>query len=263
MLRGPLRSQHNPANGMRSLAEAPTGSKALALGPPQVACTEPFSVIIPTLREERALPETLAHLNVFQEISEVLVVDAGSDDATRAIARDAGARVLCTPRGRGQQLNAGAQAARNDNLLFLHADCRLPENAFEAIGEVFARGQSAGLFAIDFRNSHPILQAMSFLSQWPSPWTEFGEGALFLRRGVYEEVGGFPDWPLMEDVEMLRKLRRAGRLTRARGTVLASPRRFLDQGVTRQTLRNICVYTLFRLGMAPHRLVRLYTAAKP
>jgi rSAM/selenodomain-associated transferase 2 len=248
---------------MRSLPEAPAPSKVLALVPPQPASTEPFSVIIPTLLEERALPETLAHLNVFQEIAEVIVVDAGSNDATRAIARAAGARVLCTARGRGQQLNAGALAARNDNLLFLHADCRLPRNAFAAIGEVFARGQSAGLFAIDFGSAHPILAAMSFLSRWPSPWTEFGEGALFMQRGAYQEVGGFPDWPLMEDVEMLRRLRRAGRLTRARGTVQASPRRFFDQGVARQTLRNLCVYTLFRLGISPHRLVRLYTAAKP
>lgn len=231
--------------------------------PSQTAHAGSFSVIIPTLLEESTLPATLAHLEAFQEISEVIVVDASSRDATVEIARAAGARVLFAKRGRGSQLNAGALAAQSDNLLFLHADCRLPANAFAAIREVFASGEGAGLFAIDFGSSHPILKAMSFLSQWPTQWSAFGEGTLFMRREVYHEVGGFPDWPLMEDVEMLRRLRQAGHLRRARGTVQASPRRFLEHGVTRQTLRNFCVYALYRLGMAPHRLVRLYTAGKP
>jgi hypothetical protein len=156
-------------------------------------------------------------------------------------------------------MNAGARAAVNDHLLFLHADCRLPPDAFDAIHEVFSRGHTAGVFSIDFGSPHVILWTLSRLSRWPTRWTQFGEGALFIQRATFEAVGGFPDWPLMEDVEILRRLRRRTPVIPARRSVRASPRRFLENGVTRQMLRNLLCYALFQLGMAPERLLRWYT----
>lgn len=244
----------------RRLAEAPHCSNAPSAG--AAAGTTPFSVIVPTLHEERVLPETLAHLRGFRQAEEIIVVDGGSRDATVPLAEAAGARVVRARRGRGPQMNAGALAARHDHLLFLHADCRLPADAFHLIDQVFADGRGAGLFAIDFHSRHPILRLMSHLSRWPTPWTQFGEGALFMHRQTFDAVGGFPEWPLMEDVEMLRRLRRSSQLARARGTVRASPRRFVENGVVRQTLRNLACYTLFHLGMSPHRLVHWYAGGR-
>jgi rSAM/selenodomain-associated transferase 2 len=217
-----------------------------------------FSVIIPVLDEADTLPETLAHLEAFPEIEEILVVDGGSRDATADLARGRGVRLLRAPRGRGRQLNCGARAARLDHLMFLHADCRLPDEAFDAVRHTFAAGHAAGLFRIDFGSRHPILACLSWLSRCPSRWTQFGEGALFVRRAEFNAIGGFPEWPLMEDVEILRRLRRRHSLAAAPETVQASPRRFLQRGVARQMLRNLLVYSLFHLGVSPERLVRLY-----
>jgi rSAM/selenodomain-associated transferase 2 len=217
-----------------------------------------FSVIIPTLNEERALAATLTHLDAFRDIDETIVVDGGSVDATVDVARRHGARVVQAPRGRGRQLNHGARAAARQHLMFLHADCRLPAAAFDAVRETFAKGYGAGLFAIDYGSRHPILAALSWLSRWPTRWTQFGEGALFMRRSEFDAVDGFPEWPLMEDVEILRRLRRRSSLCAAPGIVRASPRRFQQNGVVRQMLRNVLVFGLFHLGMAPHRLLRLY-----
>jgi len=229
-----------------------------ATRPQRESTIDSFAVIVPTLNEETTLEATLQHLRTFPEVTEIIVADGGSEDATTTRARRAGARVLDAPRGRGPQLHAGARAARADHLLFLHADCRLPVDAFAAIRQTFAHGSRAGLFAIDYASRHPVLVTLSWLSRLPSRWTEFGEGALFLQRDVYEAVGGFPAWPLMEDVEILRRLRRRGVLGRAPGAVRASPRRFHNGGVTRQLLRNVTVYTLFHCGVAPERLLHLY-----
>ena len=245
---------------MRRLPEGPGASNAAQAQEP-TAPPSRFSIIIPALNEESALPETLSHLNVFREVADVIVVDGGSRDETVRLAREAGARVLEATRGRGPQMNTGARVATTDNLLFLHADCRLPLNAFVAAQEVFDRGNTAGLFAIDFGSAHVLLRGMSRLSRWPSRWTQFGEGALFMKRSTFEAVGGFPDWPLMEDVEMLRRLRRRAQLGSAQGTVRASPRRFLENGIWRQTMRNVFCYTMFHWGVQPQHLVRWYTGA--
>ena len=241
----------------RRLAER-TGSSNVAATTVDRLVSPPFTVIIPALDEEPVLFETIAHLNGFRQVDEVIVVDGGSRDATVQVAEAAGARVLRASRGRGPQMNAGARAAQHGHLMFLHADCRLPPDAFRCIEEVFAGGHDAGLFAIDFGSPHVVLRTMSKLSRWSTPWTQFGEAALFMSRRLFDAVGGFPDWPLMEDVEMLRRLRRRSQLARARGTVQASPRRFLENGIWRQTLRNFWCYTLFQLGMPPSKLVDRY-----
>jgi rSAM/selenodomain-associated transferase 2 len=217
-----------------------------------------FSVVIPTLREAAIIEQSVAFVRAQAGVEDVVVVDAGSDDATAARARLAGARVLQAPRGRGAQMNAGARAARSPNLIFMHADCRLPECACDAMSQVLDRGCVAGTFAIDYASRHPLLRLVSSLSRVRSRWTEFGEATLFVRRDDFERVGGFPAWPLFEDVEILTRLRRLGRVGRAHGRVQASPRRYLQRGVWRQQSLNVVLYTLFRFGFPPARLQRLY-----
>lgn len=147
---------------------------------------------------------------------------------------------------------------RGETLVFLHADCCLPAHAFDAMLDVLDQGYDAGLFAVDYGAPHPVLRMMSRLSSWRTPWTEFGEGALFVRRARFEQLRGFPEWPLFEDVHLLARLRRLDTLGRARGAVRASPRRFERRGVLRQLLRNVLLLGLFHLGVSPHHLARLY-----
>jgi hypothetical protein len=160
-------------------------------------------------------------------------------------------------------MNAGARRARAANLVFLHADCRLPPGAFDSMARVFAAGHGAGLFAIDYASPHPLLRLLSRLSHLRSPWTEFGEAGLFLRRRLFEEIGGFPEWPLFEDLEILVRLRRRTSIGRARGCVQASPRRYLERGVWRQQGLNLLLYGLFQLGVSPARLARAYDRHEP
>lgn len=223
-----------------------------------------FGVVIPTLNEADTIEQAVQHVRGDPSVTDVVVVDGGSDDLTWERARRAGARVERAARGRGAQMNAGARIVGGDVLVFLHADCRLPGNAFEAMAEVLVSGCDAGLFAIDYHASHPLLQLASRLSKLRFRWTEFGEGALFVRRRRFERVGGFPEWPLFEDVELLGHLRRAGTLGRARGRVQVSPRRFQRRGVGRQLLLNALLYCLFHVGVSPHRLHGIYDAtARP
>ncbi len=155
-------------------------------------------------------------------------------------------------------MNRGAESVRGDVLVFLHADCRLPNEAFDAMAAVLAGGPESGLFAIDYGSPHPLLRLMSWLSRRRSRWTEFGEGVLFVRRERFEAVGQFPEWPLFEDVELLARLRRCGEVGRARAVVQASPRRFLRRGVLRGMLRNAVLLALFHCGVSPHRLCSHY-----
>jgi len=217
-----------------------------------------FSVVIPAVNEAAIIGAAVTDARAHAGVAEVLVVDGGSRDATLDEARAAGARVLCSPCGRGAQMNAGARAARASTLLFLHADCRLPRDAVVAMRDVLARGYHAGTFAIDYGSPHPVLRMVSWLSRLQAPWTEFGEAGLFVRRWLFERLGGYPEWPVFEDVEMLARLRRAGPLGRARGQVRASPRRYQSAGVWRQQFRNAGLYLLYQLGVPPRRLARAY-----
>lgn len=224
-------------------------------GRPTVAA---FAVIVPTLDESACIVDTIEHLRTFGDHIETIVVDGGSRDDTVALAQACGVRVLQAARGRGPQMNAGAASTHAETLVFLHADCRLPKNALGQMQRVLNAGYEAGVFSIDYGSAHPVLRLLSVLSRLETRWTQFGEAALFVRSGVFETIGRFPDWPLFEDVEILSRLRRRGRLGHAAGTVHASARRFEARGVVRQLARNLFLYTLFSLGVAPHRLQRRY-----
>ena len=220
-------------------------------------------VVIPTWDEAAGIAATVAHVRAIGPEAQVCVADGGSRDATVAHARAAGAQVIDTPRGRGAQMNAGARATSAPVLLFLHADCRLPPDAFTAVHAVLSRGYEAGGFSIRYSSSHPLLRVVGWLSHLESRFTSFGEGALFVRRAAFEAVGGFPEWPLFEDVELRARLRRRRRLGRATGTVLASPRRYEAHGVWRQQWRNISLYFRYSTGTPPAQLVARYEAQPP
>lgn len=226
-----------------------------------------LSIIVPVLNEAARLPALLVGLAPFREAAEVIVVDGGSTDGSAEAARAAGwARVLAAPRGRARQMNAGAAAACGEVLLFLHADTSLPPTALEDIRAALADPPVVGgRFDVRLDSPRPIYRAVETLtnlrSRWTGIWT--GDQAIFVRRAVFERLGGFPDIPLMEDVELSRRLKRAGRRACLRSRVTASARKWEREGAARTILLMWALRFLYLVGVSPARLHRWYYGHPP
>ncbi len=221
------------------------------------------SVIVPTLNEESCLAEALARLRA-QRPFEVIVADGGSTDATRQLARGADL-VVDAPRGRAAQMNAGAARARGDVLVFLHADCALADGALDEAGRLLGRrGVAAGCFRMRVRADGPLYRLVDACATARVRLTgiAYGDQGLFVRRDLFERVGGFPPVRFLEDVLMSRRLRRLGRVVVAGRDVFVSPRRWRRAGLVRQTLRNWGLTALAAAGVDPNRLARFYPAVR-
>lgn len=224
-----------------------------------------LSVIVPVYNEAARLPAALAALAAQPGIDEVIVVDGDSDDGSADLARAAGATLVRAPRGRGTQLNAGAAAASGDVLLFLHADVDLPAGAAAIVARALADPRVvAGAFrtwTVVHRRRWlaplvHIADVRSRVSRAP-----YGDQAVFVRAGAFWAAGGFPDVPLMEDIALARALRRIGRIRIVPHRVRVSGRRF-EAGLVRATVAMNTFPLLFRLGVPPHVLARLYGAPR-
>lgn len=215
-----------------------------------------ITVVIPALDEEERLP---AAIRSVRADAEVIVVDGGSRDATRAVAAAEGARVLDSPPGRGRQQDLGARTAAGDWLVFLHADTRLEAGWADALAGLPTE-VAGGAFrlAIDsdrlaFRIVEGGVRARVRLFGLP-----YGDQGLFVRRAVFEAVGGMPHVPLMEDVAFVGRLRRAGPLAFPATRAFTSARRWERHGIVGATLRNWWLIALYAAGRSPDRLARLY-----
>jgi rSAM/selenodomain-associated transferase 2 len=228
-----------------------------------------ISVVIPTLDEALVLEGTLdAARAQLREGDEVWVVDAGSRDATREIAARR-ARLLASPGPRGRQLNEGAAHSRGEILLFLHADCRLPPGALDRVRAALADpGAAGGCFPVVFP---PAEIARSPLLLWVQGGINLrtcllrqgtGDQGIFTRRATFFEVGGFPAWPLMEDLDLCRRLKRAGRFRILDLPLQTSARRWLRDGVIRTQLKMWGFRAAFALGIPPHALARRYASIR-
>lgn len=219
-----------------------------------------ISFIIPTLNESRSLEALLGRLRGDHPSAEILIADGGSRDSTREIAERLGARVIsCEKASRGSQLNEGAAAARGEILCFLHADALPPPNAGRHIATALGRAHAiGGGFRIAYDEDHASLRLLSILSALPWRTAYYGDQGFFCRAEDFRRAGGFPDWPLFEEVALAYALARRGRLVRSREPTLASARRFTKNGPWRQLLLNAALWTLFHLGVSPHRLARWY-----
>ena len=200
-----------------------------------------LSIIIPVLNEASVLPGLLDHLVPLHACgAEVIVVDGGSGDDSQQIASRAGAQVICTERGRARQMNAGASAAHGEVLLFLHADTILPLCAGQAIETAIRRGGRAdefvwGHFDVCIDGRSFMLRMVAKLMNWRSRLTGIatGDQAMFITRRAFEAVGGFPDQPLMEDIEMSKRLLALSRPICLMDRVVTSGRRWEVNGVWR------------------------------
>jgi rSAM/selenodomain-associated transferase 2 len=220
--------------------------------------TPRISVIVPVRNEAASIANTLAGLRE-PEVLEILVVDGGSQDGTVELARSLADRVIEAPAGRARQMNAGAAMARGDLLLFLHADSTPPRGFAAAIVEACA-GAIGGRFdvALDASGTayRVIEAAINLRSRWSGLFT--GDQGLFIRRDVFDALGGYPDQPLLEDLALAQAMKRCGRSVALRLRLRTSARRWQRHGVVRTVLLMWWIRALYCLGVAPERIERLY-----
>lgn len=221
-----------------------------------------FSIIMPVLNEEAVLERQLCQLTRIcaPYECELLIVDGGSEDATVAIAQRFG-RVIAAPRGRATQMNRGATEATGDILLFLHADSMLPDDAFAAIERACAAADVVGgAFRICFNCSRLAYRLVAFFTNLRSYWRGIftGDQAYFVRATSFRAIGGFAEIALMEDIEIITRLRKIGRLVLLPHYVTTSARRHMQNGLARTVLFMWYLRTLYRLGVLPEQLQRKY-----
>lgn len=220
-----------------------------------------FSVIIPVLNEQERINGLISHLRSLEPGLEVIVVDGDPSGSTLSAVRDTMAVLHTAPRGRGIQLAAGAALASGDILLMLHADTLLPDAAFRSIRDALARSAAWGAFrlginagSLAYRVIERAVDLRCTLFSLP-----YGDQALFVTRVALQEVGGIPPLPLMEDVELSRRLHKTGfRFVLLPERVITSPRRWQRDGIVRRTLGNWWLLLRYLTGSDPAGLARGY-----
>ncbi len=222
------------------------------------------SVIIPTRRLGPHVDRCVAGYRERLGEVEVIVVEAADGEPARGpegsfrITRD-GVRLISARAGRGIQCNAGAQVARGDLLIFLHDDCVLPADAMRLVNRAFAERQAKiACFRLRFDDPHWLLGVYGWVTRYDSLLTSFGDQGILIRRELFDSLGGFPDWPVFEDVELLRRARRRARVHKLPGHIVTSAVRFRRNGILRQQLLNALLILRYLAGTPPSRLAELY-----
>ena len=216
------------------------------------------SVVMPVLDDAELVGEAVAAALAGGAV-EVIAVDGGSRDGTREAAVGAGARVLETVRGRATQMNAGAEAASGDILLFAHADTILPRGAASLARETLAApGTVAGAFGFAVRPTSRHARLLTFAGRWRARLTDHphGDQGLFLSAGTFRDLGGYPEMPTMEDWELVARLKRLGRVSILREEAVTSARAWEEHGLVWPTLLNSVVIAAYRLGVSSEALAR-------
>ncbi len=220
-----------------------------------------LSVVVPMLNEEGAIAATLRALRSGAPNAEIVVVDGGSADRSVENARPLCDLVIDAPRGRARQMNAGGGAASGDVLAFVHADTIVPASFEADIAAAMADpGIVGGRFDVALDDPHPLCVLIGNLISLRSRLSRTGTGdqAIFVRREVFAGLGGFPDFPMCEDLDFARRMKRAGRVACLRSRVITSARRWRKRGILRTVLTMWTIRTLYLAGVSPTRLAQWY-----
>ena len=227
-------------------------------GQPRATIRLLFTLVIPTLDEAPSL------LRLIPEIlplgCPIVVSDGGSRDHTKEIAESHGILVISGSPGRGAQLNRGAQAATSEALVFLHADTQLPPKALVHASHALREGAVGGGFEICFDHQSPMLRLAQNLINRRTRLTQcpLGDQAQFCRREDFVALGGFEDWPILEDLNFAQKLKKRGPISIITPPVTTSARRYRSYGVLPNAFKNWLIFTLYFAGVSPHRLAAFY-----
>ena len=222
---------------------------------------ERLSIIIPTWNEADSIEAVLESLQLLRLAGhEVIVVDGGSSDNTQALAESLTDRMLVSGRGRARQMNAGAEKAQNGILLFLHADTSLPSTAVGDINMALSKGHQWGRFDVRIEPADFLLTIVAAMMNMRSRITGVatGDQAIFVKRALFEAIGGYPEITLMEDLALCDRLKQYCRPACLHSRVTTSARRWIMQGRLRTILKMWCLRLAYRIGVKPDTLVQYY-----
>ena len=227
-------------------------------------CKPSFSVVVPVINEAERINGLIEHLGSLDlsESIEIIVVDGDPAGPTIKAVADDDVIVALSDKGRARQMNRGAQLARGEVIMFLHADAQLPPNALAAVWSVLEDDRCVGgAFDLDVDTKNIVIRCIAAISNFRNRLTRvpFGDQAIFLRRDYFNDIGGFRDIGFLEDVELMRRIRKRGdRIRILPEQVTSSARRWEKEGVVFCAIRNAFVLALFGLGVSPQRLTRFY-----
>ena len=219
-----------------------------------------ISIIIPVLNEADNIESVINQIQKTENI-EIIIVDGGSQDHTVEIAQSLGVKVIVTQRGRALQMNAGAKIATGEILLFLHGDTQLPAGFEKDVRKIWINDNIiAGAFQLKIDNSQWSLRLIEKTVFWRSKYLQmpYGDQAIFIKASTFWQVGGFPEQPIMEDFEFIRRLNRLGKIEILSSSVITSGRRWQKLGVFKTTLINQLVVVGYYLGISPIKLSQWY-----
>ena len=224
-----------------------------------MATARKISIIIPILNEAKILEKTLSQLQLTQGYHELIIVDGGSTDGSICIAEKYG-KVLTSEHGRARQLNTGAAAATGDILLFLHADIWLESGALAAVKTALSSGYIGGGFQQKIDGKSILYRMIEIAGNIRGRYLKvfYGDSGIFLARANFDKIGGFPEIPILEEMEFSKGLRRLGKTTLVSPCIHISARRWETGGIVRTTLSNWLITLLYFLGVSPEKLARLY-----
>lgn len=221
-----------------------------------------LSIVIPTFNEEAVIRQTIRRLQsaAANDDVEIIVVDGGSSDATSAVAAQAGALAITSPRkGRSAQMNEGAAIAKGDVLYFLHADSDPPETFVRDISDAVRQGKNAGCFRLRFDMDHWFLRTNAWFTRFDMDAFRFGDQSLFVTQDVFRRVGGFCEKHIvLEDQEIIRRIRRHANFTIIPKYITTSARKYEFNGIYRTQAIFFLIYMMYRLGYSQQSLVKTY-----
>ncbi len=226
--------------------------------------TTRFSIIVPVLHESDKINFLIGHINSLEcsEEVEVVVVDGSAGEDTIEAIKSEGVIKLRAEKGRGKQMNAGASIAGGEILIFLHADTELPAGAFAKIDAAMKHEKYVGgAFELRIKSEKFLYRLLARLASIRCRLTKipYGDQAIFIRSNYFKRIGGFKEIPLMEDVELMRRIKRIGdKICILKDHVSTSARRWNEEGFFFGLLRNAILFVLYILGVSPHRLARFY-----